>query len=280
MVDWEKLNVPPAPLDSLKPSSFFINADFNGWGLEPMTAQGDGVFTFDAHLIRHGGHFQILRNRDFQQALYPESYSGHDPARVCGPDDCAEGRCFKLNGSARDLWHVELKPAAEDSSGIKEVYFSRTGTQELSEEQIRAVGRLRLCAFGTWDAGDRLRELRWTGSYHQFFLELGPEGKESFQLLEDFNWNRVVHPSVPNAHSGVQHDVLGPHPADQRSRGLNWTIGLDGFEKAGDVFEVQVYGETLAVTKVRWQRVDRRSGAKAIQEAEEIGLLLGSSAHR
>ncbi|CAE7696886.1 ppsD [Symbiodinium microadriaticum] len=275
LVEWERLEQPLVPVEDLKKGAYFITADFNGWGIEPMVQQADGSWTFEVHLIRPGGQFQILRNRDSEQVLYPAAWADRDPSAVRGPDDGSDGRCWYLKGEQCDVFCVSLQRRIDDGLDVKKVSIERTGQKELNDAQLRQLGRLRLAAFGTWDRGSRLRELPWAGTCFHFFVQLGSEGRESFQLLEDFNWNRVIHPSVPNARAAVEYKVEGPEVGDAKTRGLNWTIGLDGYEKPGDVFEVLVYGETHRVERVRWQRVDPMIGAAAIRKAEETGLLFG-----
>ncbi|CAE8620421.1 unnamed protein product [Polarella glacialis] len=233
MVEWEKLG--PADEASMsevqRPATYFVSADWNGWGLEPMVHDAiQGVFTLDAHLIRPGGEFQMVRNRDWEQVMYPmSSLDRQSPDDgVGGPDSESAGRSWA-----------------------------------------------RYTAFGTWDGGERLRELRWTGSCHQFYIVLGETGRESFQLLQDFDWNKIVHPSEANAHQGIRYTIQGPGPGDGRSQGLNWTIGMEGYEKAGTAFEVQVYSQANLVTNVRWQQVEDVTGS-VLRKAAEDGLLFGA----
>ncbi|CAK9052454.1 unnamed protein product [Durusdinium trenchii] len=262
MVDWERLNEPLASKEELPLSSYFVTADFNGWGLEQMQLQEDGSWRLEVHLIRPGGSFQILRNRDPDQTMYPVE------GEPRGPDDLSEGRCWTMKGSPKELFSITLRRQVSDGLETrKEVHIERLGEKELDEEQICSLRRLRLSAFGTWEPGARLRELVWTGSCYHFFVRLGVNARESFQLLQDFSWHHVIHPSVANARPSLEHSVLGPKAGD---RGLNWTIGLDGYEKPGDIFEVQVFGE-LRVERVRWHRLAPRTSAATIRHAEETG---------
>merc|ERR1719203_2322075 len=117
MIDWERLSGRPeaaalpdaleAPA-ALSSSSFHVTADWNGWGMEVMQEEeeetvGSGrtsKLSCVAHLLRAGGEFQILRNRDVEQTLYPlEETAGSDNASaVGGPDDDDDGRTWWLNG--------------------------------------------------------------------------------------------------------------------------------------------------------------------------------------
>merc|ERR1712187_971643 len=149
---------------------------------------------------------------------------------------------------------------------VKTVSWKLTETKELTDEQNQTAMLTRYAVFGSWDGGNRLRELQWTGSYYRVFIELGGDVKESFQIVEDMDWDRIWHPSKPDANGSVKHEILGPK-MDGSSVGLNWVIGKEGFEAAGEVYEVKVIDQPgprtafafsgRKVTSVTWQRVPR-----------------------
>ncbi|CAE7379635.1 ppsA, partial [Symbiodinium pilosum] len=184
LVDWERLDEPLVAAEDLKKGAYFITADFNGWGIEPMEQQADGSWALEVHLIRPGGQFQILRNRDSEQVLYPAAWADPDPSAVRGPDDSSDGRCWHLKGEQCDVFRVSFQRKVDTGLDMKQVSIERKGQKELSDLQLRQLGRLRLAAFGTWDRGSRLRELPWAGTCFHFYVQLGSEGRESFQLLE------------------------------------------------------------------------------------------------
>eukprot|EP00913_Durusdinium_trenchii_P023812 g22362.t1 len=147
--DWERLNEPLASKEELPLSSYFVTADFNGWGLEQMQLQEDGSWRLEVHLIRPGGSFQILRNRDPDQTMYPVE------GEPRGPDDLSEGRCWTMKGSPKELFSITLRRQVSDGLETrKEVHIERLGEKELDEEQICSLRRLRLSAFGTWEPGE------------------------------------------------------------------------------------------------------------------------------
>merc|ERR1711971_998946 len=111
-----------------------------------------------------------------------------------------------------------------------------TESKALTEEQKEIAVRPRYAVFGSWDQGQRLRELQWSGSYYRVYIELGADVKESFQIVQEMDWDKIWYPSKADASSSVTHDILGPVPSDGASRGLNWTIGKEGFETAGEVY--------------------------------------------
>nr|AQS99298.1 type I polyketide synthase [Gambierdiscus excentricus] len=278
MVDWERLTGKPEDTQdapaiadaarSLEPGSYFVSADWNGWGFEAMRSNA-GAYELDVHLTRIGGEFQIVRDRDWDQVFYPQGDA------VGGPDDASEGRSWSLNGRKGQTFRITFRRENEAGVDVRAVSWEKTGTEELSEEQQQAADRVRYAVFGSWDGGTRLRELKWSGAYHYFFLELGATAKESFQLVQDCNWNRIFHPSVAEATSGTEHEIVGPSAGDGRSRGLNWVVGLGGYEKPGDQFEVRVYDKAgyiaRYVTRVQWSKVPSN---RSLREADDEGLVL------
>nr|AQS99221.1 type I polyketide synthase [Gambierdiscus polynesiensis] len=278
MVDWERLTGRPedeqdAPAiadaaRSLEPGSYFISADWNGWGFEAMRSSAD-VHELDVHLTRSGGEFQIVRDRDWDQVFYP------DADIVGGPDDASKGRSWNLNGRRGQTFRITFRRENEAGVDVKAVSWEKTGTQDLSETQREAAARTRYAVFGSWNSGTRLRELKWSGVYHYFYLELGATAKESFQLVQDGNWNRIFHPSVADASSGSDHEVVGPSASDGRSCGLNWTVGLGGYEKPGDQFEIRVHDRPgyfgSYVSKVEWSKIPSN---RSLREADSEGLVL------
>jgi len=292
LVDWERLSGKPGETElpgalvaasALPPSTYYVSADFNGWGFQEMVetpSDDDGAthYCMEVQLLRSGGEFQILRHRDWDQALYPlEEMAGcTDPSAVGGPDDESYGRAWFLDGRPGDRFRIDLRSAKSSGRGEKQVSWTMLGNEPLTEEQLTAASRARFAVFGSWDGGARLRALQWTGSFYHFYVELDDDAKASFQLVRDFDWDTIFHPSVADANPDVIHKVIGPSPGDGRSRGLNWTLGGQGVETAGDLYEVRAFAEDRllgsSISRVEWSRVS--ATAAGLLEAEAEGLVL------
>jgi len=297
LVDWERLSGKPDPAElatalevaeSLPRSSYYVSADWNGWGMQEMSdaPSDDSDWTglsLDVQLLRAGGEFQILRQRDWDQALYPlEEMSGcQEPSAVGGPDDDSLGRAWFLDGQAGDRFRIEMRRLRTSGRSEKRVSWTLLGNVALTQSQLEESRRPRFSVFGSWDGGAHLRELRWNGSYHYFYVELGDDAKASFQLVRDFDWDALFHPDKPDAHPEDVHAVIGPSPGDGRSRGRNWTIGTQGLETAGEIYEVRCFQDMrmmgVVVTKVEWSRV---SAGADLDEAEAQGLVLRNRRRR
>jgi len=275
MVDWERVSgmaedaqlaIATEAAEALPRSSYFISADWNCWGYERMVeGQADDaksvLSTFEVRLLREGGEFQILRNKDFKQVIYPtEAMAGpsDDPAGIGGPDEDDDSQAWYLDGTPGDTFLIEFRRSIERGIDVKRVTWQLKGNTPLNEDERILAQKAVFSTFGSWDGGVRLRGLRWNGSYHYFLVELGADGEAKFQLAQDYDWDRLFFPSVADAGLEEKYDVLGPAPGGGRSRGLNWKIGGQG-KSPGDVFEVRVHDKVryygTGIYKVEWQRV-------------------------
>merc|ERR1719411_550331 len=85
---------------------------------------------------------------------------------------------------------------------VKTVSWTKEREEKLTEEQKKIAKRPRLSVVGTWggylspqnqvthDAQDQ----EPMGYQHfAFFVQIGLEGEESFQMLQDLSWERIVH---------------------------------------------------------------------------------------
>jgi len=289
MVDWERIVGRPEEVGEVReaskwaanlPSSeYFVTSDWNGWGFSPMAIESmEGtktVYRLDTRLLTAGGEFQIVRNRDMEQILYPPEEMMGQSDEVLGPDDESYGRTWYLDGKAGDNFTIKLERSKEDGLDAKQISWTSTGSTALSAEEQETMKRMRIAAFGSWDHGARLRELVWNGEFYVFYIQLSSDLKESFQLVGDMDWDRIFHPSIADANSGVDYETVGPSFGDGRTRGLNWTLGIEGHEKVGDIFEVNVYVDQVRrqVMKVDWKRVQAPGGDDVLAAISE-GLVM------
>lgn len=128
-VTWEKL--PAAALlpgISVQPTfqlgTYFIAGTWNNWAVEEMEADParPGFFSFVV-AVRGSEKFQILRNSDWEQVLYPGERLGSadGSTEVLGPDDQGHGLNFCIDGSQGSRYRVELQRLVERDKDIKKV---------------------------------------------------------------------------------------------------------------------------------------------------------------
>merc|ERR1711918_241482 len=114
----------------------------------------DNVFRFsvDMQLLRPGGEFQICRNRDFEQVLYPLEEASD--STVGGPDDESDGRAWLLNGKVGDRFRIEMTRSRRNGCDEKHISWTCLGNEALTDQQAREAQRACFAVFGSWDDGN------------------------------------------------------------------------------------------------------------------------------
>jgi len=106
---------------------------------------------------------------------------------------------------------------------------------------------------GTWDDwtyGEPMTFDEESSSY-VVDLEVGPEERESFQILCDGDWDLCLHPDHKNASS--QNTVCGP---DHEGHGKNWSIGFHEEASEGSIFRISLKVSSSGYAeKVEWEQV-------------------------
>mmetsp|Transcript_80881 Transcript_80881/g.237743 ORF Transcript_80881/g.237743 Transcript_80881/m.237743 type:complete len:1312 (+) Transcript_80881:71-4006(+) len=106
---------------------------------------------------------------------------------------------------------------------------------------------------GTWDDwkyGEPMVFDEQSSSYI-VELEVGPEGRESFQVLCDGDWDLCLHPDEDDA--SPRNALCGP---DSDGHGKNWTIGSTEEAPEGSVFRVVLrVSASGCAEKVEWERM-------------------------
>merc|ERR1719387_2045058 len=251
MVDWEKLTTKSTDIAVGK---YYVAGSWNKWHLEEMksTSGSPGVYKLQARIIKGGGEFQIVRDADWGQVLYPDARS----SAVLGPDDqYDEGTTWKLNGREGDNFEIELVRTVNGAEDTKTVSFNCVGNSRPTIVELNNANRSSYGIIGSWDGWSRAREMEDTGNSFQFYVELGSEGQASFQLMVEGQVNMTLYPSKADANPYVDHDIMGPSPPKQD---VNWTIGATPQDRGAPgqkyliTLEVDSYGSHK---KVGWKRL-------------------------
>lgn len=257
-VEWHRL-LPDAPERSARPAApgrYYISGSWNHWMLEEMTASGDaGVHSAKVKLLRRGGDFQIVRNRDWAQTLYPSvRQATASGAVVRGPDDGGSGFFWHVNGEAGDVCRIELqRPAGED---VIKVAWQRLSTEALTPLEVALVSQTRYCIIGSWDdwRGSRLMQWDSTSRCHVFMLQLGASAAPlSFLILQGGRWDAVLFPGEEHATPQIPHALLGP---SGDAHGHCWTVGQpeEADVAAGARYEVKLHlDQHNRPRRVEWQ---------------------------
>lgn len=259
LVTWEKLQdekglpiLPAAPA-----SKYFVIASWKSWTSEEMVAHPSisGLYHLDVHLERDGGHFQIMHNNDWRQMIYPmhQYATGESCNPVAGPDDQGHGYSWFLNGKAGDVIRVEFQRAYVGGTINMHVGWRRLRKEPLQQDQLALRDRMQYYIVGSWDRWSRRHLMTWDGDSYAYMVDIGPKGKETFQVLADGDWNRTLYPSQTDAGSGSAVFKTGPN---EYGWDLNWTIGIAETDKArfGDQFKVRMTMRNDHPCTVEWKK--------------------------
>lgn len=113
-------------------------------------------------------------------------------------------------------------------------------------------GRLFIASsWGDW----RPVPMAWDGTCFMHGMRLGRSGKESFQLLQEGDWEKVYYPSVSEPSPGDEYEILGP---DSRGHGQDWSISRRHGAAPGSHYNIRVEVDSSgAPTEVAWEACKR-----------------------
>uniref|UniRef100_A0A7S4R4S4 AMP-activated protein kinase glycogen-binding domain-containing protein n=1 Tax=Alexandrium monilatum TaxID=311494 RepID=A0A7S4R4S4_9DINO len=153
------------------------------------------------------------------------------------PDVAMNGAVGELvRPVGKDRWVVAL----EDKSEKSKVVNKRCLVKLEKKTQPKGGPMLQpgACSIvGTWDDWE-LHEMRWNGELQcfEYPVILGNDGKESFKILVDGDWDKVLHPDSHDANTNDGHTLVGPDTGGQDEE---WTIGRYA-GKAGENYIVRL----------------------------------------
>jgi len=269
-VSWDKL-CRAADSDQVAPTvtsgRYYIAADWNDWDFEEIASDpsAPGVFRREVALQRDGGYFQVVRDRDWAQVLYPAIPGGGGACEVLGPDDEGSDLNWFVDGKAGDVFRVQFQRTFEEGADIKKVSWSLLHHEQLSDDQLVAASLPRYCILGTWSGWAKSAAMDWDGEHYRYRLRLGSRGEESFQILKDGHLDQVICPNCRDATPHSFHVLRGP---GHDLHGLHWTVGRherDG-GKPGAWYEVRLvmHKDGVRPKRVEWAGIE---GPPSLEDA-------------
>jgi hypothetical protein len=270
-VDWEKLDEEGKM--AVPACTYQISGTWNDGKVTAMSKDPDtpGLHTVEVTLpSNHGSMFHIIRDEDWDQAIYPAWDGADESAEVLGPEEPV-GHAWALQGKAGDVFRIEFQRFTDaDGKEVKKVNWKFLRNEPPSTAMKEQASRPQFFVSGSWDTGTQFHRMNFTGEYYQFYVVLGKGKKESFRVFDSGDWNRCFHPSVANANPHVQHELRGPATG---SDGVTWTIGHhDGdLAEPGKKYEVRLFvDESMQPLKVDWMVV---RGVDGLEDARGRGFL-------
>ncbi|CAJ1347825.1 unnamed protein product [Effrenium voratum] len=196
---WEKLPSEDHDTSFDAPAGdYSIVASWNSWSPDPMSLRND-TWSIEVELPADGGEFQILRNEDWCQVIAPQQRAA--PARELGqgPEHCnkCRGCTWSLQGKAGDVFRITFKRDLTKAPSGKLEDVKKVSWEKVREASAQTLA-LRSTSFGvigSWNDFGRVHPMHKDSAkdgeaVYSFFLELGREGVEGFQLVKDFDLNR------------------------------------------------------------------------------------------
>lgn len=266
-VTWERLGSQNVQRNGLPKTMgrYFIVGSWNDWQPEEMNLDDEAIgrFSIKAAMSTGKQRFQILRNRDWRQIIYPDPGSGDDQdATVKGPDGTGHASCWSIEVQpSRNVIMIDLELWEEDQSfsddrksrsavSKMKVSWRSIRKQELSEQEVFERSRPSFYLVGSWDCFMRRTKMRFDG-LRQCYVGRVPvpvRGCEFFQILSNGDWNSILH---PGKHEG------GMDASAQRGGGVrsypSWRIDAEPeaqSRRQQQRFEVLLNTKTF---RVQWQ---------------------------
>lgn len=257
-VTWEKVlegtDDAAVPVKADVPAGkYYVMSTWNDWSYGQMTADKDteGLFFYESKLTRNGGTFNIVRNQDERQTIYPEiPYAqAEDASAALGPDDQGRAYYWYVAGKIGDHVRIEMQRVYKDGCVSMEVTWKKVGQEDdIARYAMQAGARSQFFLVGSSGKWKKRNKMNWTGSYYAFEISLRLGNLESFQILMDGDWNLMLYPPEEDSAKGAW--LKGP---DELGQGLYWTLGKAEDERSGR-FEVQLYVAQGRPFKVTWVR--------------------------
>mmetsp|Transcript_23640 Transcript_23640/g.74911 ORF Transcript_23640/g.74911 Transcript_23640/m.74911 type:complete len:571 (+) Transcript_23640:117-1829(+) len=237
--------------------TYFITSNWNKWSFEEMRRHPimPDVYSVEVLLPSDGCEFRIVCNRDWSKVFHPAAKrAGQGDAKVVGPGKGAHGYNWAIGSKAGAVVEIEFQRAPDEHMDL-----SRVSWRELRHESVQTTSMAR-CMYtkyflvGTWDKWSGKREMTWNGRSFSLCVQLGHRLSESFQILEDGDWSRKLHPNVKRASPHVPHQLLGP---EKDGHGRNWTIGAHPDDKAsfGAQYVIRLQVGVGGPQGVDWKRL-------------------------
>mmetsp|Transcript_44953 Transcript_44953/g.95839 ORF Transcript_44953/g.95839 Transcript_44953/m.95839 type:complete len:1232 (+) Transcript_44953:79-3774(+) len=237
-VCWEPVSgEPPNAMASMEyKHKYFISGSFTqegaNWkrkhGMMEMTAnkEQDGLFECEFQIGGDGYEtFQFLRDRDWDQVIYPAVGKAEvTSVPVRGPDDASCGKMFMVRGTRGE--QVKVSVSVIDARVVV-MATSLSIEQRIWESAPLSEPRHTYAVtgdFNDWSLSPMTEE---NGKF-TYRLSIGANWEEDFQIVVDNEWSMTLHPMTADA--GKSGEVITKGP-DSEGDGLNWVIcGEEGME--------------------------------------------------
>lgn len=265
---WQKME---GEVGEYAPGSYFMTGSWTDWEaveMQPDAEEGDGHFSTEVQMTSLGLDFEIQRDADPQQTVYPLVKSWKDlpvtqETSLAGPDSEKHEHKWKIEDELGAIYRITYYRDPEDcEASAMRLTWDRTGTRPVVEPDPKfyVIGH-----FNDWGRQGMLRMESADGAFKIFTadvpvqdLALDPSQPErrkiqmGFKVVKHKSFQMVVHPDKEDCTQLMQHQVK----IDGQHEGLFWLIGKQGSDKArgGDVFNVRLEFKVDNTVQVAWTK--------------------------
>jgi len=119
-VTWAKAKEAPQGLLALKgpEAKYYVAGSWNNYRFEEMTAVSDGTYTCEVSLSSGPNRFQITRNGDWHQAIFPVSPNAGPTVEIEGPSD-GKDRHWLVSATAGEKLKITFQRTIDASGSSK-----------------------------------------------------------------------------------------------------------------------------------------------------------------
>jgi len=171
-----------------------------------MAKDGDGLWMVKERLNHRGClEFYISRDHDPLQEIYPASPDGSKESPALGPDGRRNDRKFVFGGASGEALMVKLSVI---DATILVTASSPSGAEKSWEStETRQYGLLG--SFSEWSWCSPMETDESTPGVYRGRFSVGQSYEESFRIVVDNDWNKVLYPQNDNSVPGLS-IVFGP----------------------------------------------------------------------
>mmetsp|Transcript_59161 Transcript_59161/g.152155 ORF Transcript_59161/g.152155 Transcript_59161/m.152155 type:complete len:1274 (-) Transcript_59161:140-3961(-) len=237
-----------------------VIGDHSYWSFEDMSADPteSGLYRATIQLLKETSNFQIFRDRDWEQGMYPKAAEGGAEAAVGGPDGLGHGRNWQITGKVGDHYNIEFRRRSTGNLDEKSVTWEFHKSGEADFVELSKSHRYFLIGSSTGFETEQEMERDLESGHFSTRVVIGQSNKEEFQILLNSNWLAAVHPNICDATMNDDgHTLQGP---DDAGDGMYWVIGQEAKDQdqvvPGTHFMVHLEMEGGLPKRVWWEKTE------------------------
>mmetsp|Transcript_73970 Transcript_73970/g.163489 ORF Transcript_73970/g.163489 Transcript_73970/m.163489 type:complete len:1362 (-) Transcript_73970:86-4171(-) len=225
---------------------YFVVGSWNGWSFEQEMTKGDaaGTYSVEVKMMHSLAAFYIVRDGDWHQVIHPMYPGGVSGGEVLGPDE-ETGCAWEIVGSEGDIVKIDLQRNINVAAEVKEdraVSWRVVKNEAVTGEEKQLANAPRYCLVGTMGFGrEQKGKMVWNPDTKMCSItfKIGRSGEETFQILQDGQWNRLICPTKYDANPNEPHGLSGPFEWSD----MCWRIGASSGDEdaAGENYQVNLH---------------------------------------